>query len=206
MKVELDTDACVRRNVAYLPLYFVGYSLVGWIYEVILVIVRDGRFVNRGFLAGPWLPIYGVGGLLVYWLIYPHMNRTLMVSVGHRSFDAQPFLTLVLISCVAAAVELCSTYVLDFFHVDWTALWQYYDFRWNFDGRIAILPSVVFGVCGWLMIKYVQPLLESVQQQMHRKWVKWCYYVLILMFTVDICVHLRIGSHYTDVAIWTFGH
>ena len=194
------------QKFSYLPLYFVGYSLVGWIYEVLLLLVRDGRLLNRGFLTGPWLPIYGVGGILVYFFVYPYSQQELNVKVGKYRINIMSCVLFIAISLIAAIVELFSTYVMDFFHVDWTILWEYYEFRWNFDGRIAVVPSAVFGLCGVAMLRYVQPMLEDVRRNLNRRWVKWSYYLVLFMFTVDMFIHLRTGCHYTDVAIWTFRH
>ena len=56
---------CEKMNVKKLLtdaafLFLVG-SLIGWLYEVGLHLVKDGVFVNRGMLHGPWVPIYGLG-------------------------------------------------------------------------------------------------------------------------------------------------
>ncbi|NBI91778.1 hypothetical protein D3Z45_14660 [Lachnospiraceae bacterium] len=48
----------------YVLLFFL-LSLVGWLWEIAIYLVQDGRFVNRGILLGPWLPVYGSGGLLL---------------------------------------------------------------------------------------------------------------------------------------------
>lgn len=48
----------------YVLLFFL-LSLAGWLWEIAIYLVQDGRFVNRGILLGPWLPVYGSGGLLL---------------------------------------------------------------------------------------------------------------------------------------------
>ena len=204
MKVVSNKFLTEAQKMSYLPFYFVGYSLVGWIYEVLLLLVREGRLLNRGFLTGPWLPIYGIGGILVYLFVYPYSHQELMIPVGKRRLNIMCFVLFLAISLIAAVVELLSTYVMDWFHVDWTILWEYYEFRWNFDGRIAIVPSAIFGLCGVFMMKYIQPMLDDVRQNMSRRWVKWSCYLVIFIFTVDMFVHLHTGCHYTDIAIWTF--
>ena len=49
-------------SASSLILLFFIFSGMGWIWEVILHIIEDGMIINRGVLAGPWLPIYGAGG------------------------------------------------------------------------------------------------------------------------------------------------
>ena len=57
--------------ISYLIIYFAVYSVLGWIYETVLCSIREQRAVNRGFLNGPYCPIYGVGAML--FLAYPLM-------------------------------------------------------------------------------------------------------------------------------------
>ena len=53
-------------------IYFMLYSMIGWIYEVFLeVVVYRWGFSNRGVLFGPWLPVYGTGALIFIFLVYP---------------------------------------------------------------------------------------------------------------------------------------
>ena len=52
------------RFFFYVLLFFL-LSLAGWLWEIAIYLVQDGRFVNRGILLGPWLPVYGSGGLLL---------------------------------------------------------------------------------------------------------------------------------------------
>ena len=49
-------------------IYFICFAFIGWIYEVALFLIEDHIFVNRGFLYGPWLPVYGFGGIVIYFL------------------------------------------------------------------------------------------------------------------------------------------
>ena len=55
----------MRKKVSfdYYVLLFLFVSFLGWMWEVGIYLVRDGAFVNRGILSGPWLPIYGAGAL-----------------------------------------------------------------------------------------------------------------------------------------------
>ena len=56
-------------SVSSLVLMFFTFSGIGWLWEVGLHLVVDGMFFNRGFMAGPWLPIYGTGGVLILVLL-----------------------------------------------------------------------------------------------------------------------------------------
>ena len=52
--------------------YFFVYGVLGWCVEVAFAAVKEGRFVNRGFLNGPICPIYGVGVTVVVYFLTPY--------------------------------------------------------------------------------------------------------------------------------------
>ncbi|NCC43693.1 MAG: DUF975 family protein, partial [Clostridia bacterium] len=65
-KKRVETLRYVRRySVWSLIMLFLAFSFIGWVWEVSLHLVSDGEFVNRGVLHGPWLPIYGTGGIMI---------------------------------------------------------------------------------------------------------------------------------------------
>ena len=61
-------------NIYMYFLLFLIYSVIGWIVEVINVSIIEKRFINRGFLMGPYCPIYGFGGLLSYLLLKKYLD------------------------------------------------------------------------------------------------------------------------------------
>ena len=65
------------ENVSYLFLLFIIYSFLVWLMEVILVLVTKKKLINRGFLIGPYCPIYGVGVLLAINLLSKYLNISL---------------------------------------------------------------------------------------------------------------------------------
>ena len=62
-------------------IYFICFAFIGWIYEVILFLVDDHILVNRGVLYGPWLPVYGCGGLIIYYLFYRFKNKPVKMKL-----------------------------------------------------------------------------------------------------------------------------
>lgn len=63
----------MKRLTAYILLYnFIGLTVAigGWLWEVLLFFIKEQRFVNRGFLYGPYLPVYGTGAILLSMLFY----------------------------------------------------------------------------------------------------------------------------------------
>lgn len=102
--------------------YFMIYSVVGWIYETTLCSITDRHFVNRGFLNGPYCPIYGSGALLDVLILGRIENPFLLFILG------------VLVTC---SLEYLTSYVMEkLFKARW---WDYSDKKFNIGGRV--LPA-----------------------------------------------------------------
>ena len=157
-------------------LYFFAYSVIGWCYEVFLetVIYRWG-FSNRGILFGPYCPVYGFGMLLFIFTIYRLIkgkslrSRIIMIPV-------------VIIGCglVATAVELLTSYICEFFIGSWP--WQTYaDYKINFQARIALSPSIRFGIGGALFLYLVQPLFSRAVEKLGNRKISIASTLAVLM-------------------------
>ena len=145
----MKREYCWRWD-AVTELFFL-YSAVGWIYEEILeVFIYRTGFTNRGFLFGPYLPVYGFGALLFLILLYPMKRRK-------RWGKLTPLAVFLGSGLIATAVELLTSYGLSYFGLE---LWNYDHYFMNFQGRIALNPSVRFGLGGLLFLYVLQPLFE----------------------------------------------
>lgn len=172
---------------------FVCFAFTGWIYELVVCIFKDNELMNRGFLYGPWLPIYGFGGILLYHTIYLHWHKGQPASWKNSKWT-----TFFVVSFAATGVELISTYVLDALHMDFTTLWTYSDYHFNFQSRIALIPAVQFGLLGVVMIHFAVPKIEKFVYDQDRHMLQ---YVVLVLFVLDLLIHLRTGSTYTDVPL-----
>lgn len=139
-----------------LTLFFIA-CVVGWIYETVLeVFVYKTGFSNRGFLFGPWLPVYGFGVLAFFpgflWLFDKHINKALKIA-----------LTAVFCALVATVMELLTSYILEFFTGGW--LWDYTSrYTYHFQGRIALDTSLRFGVGGTLLLYALMPCIRFIEK------------------------------------------
>ncbi len=168
-----------------LMIYFTLYAVTGWIYEVFLeVVVYRWGFSNRGVLFGPYCPVYGFGALAFLVLVYPLI----------REKDLRKRLLLIpavflLCMLIATAIELFTSYALEFLTGSWP--WQTYaDYAINFQARIALSPSVRFGLGGVLFLYIFQPLFEKMTERMSDQAVKRTALVLLGMFAVDLAATL----------------
>lgn len=172
-------------------IYFLCFAFIGWIYEVVLFLVEDHILVNRGFFYGPWLPVYGVGGMVIYLLFYRLKNKPIKI----KKINIRPLLIFIYITITAMLVELLTTYISDLFKVDWTKLWYYGDDFMNFQGRIALLPGLKFGIIGLLGIYLIIPLIDKFIN-IKKKPVVYTTYIIILIFIIDVIIHIFTGSTY----------
>ena len=84
-------------------LYFFIYSFLGWVCECIYCGIGARRFINRGFLEGPYCPIYGWGALIVLYALEPFKNNLVLL------FFAGMILTSLLEYATSVVMEKCFT-------------------------------------------------------------------------------------------------
>ena len=172
-------------------IYFICFALIGWIYELIIFLVEDHILVNRGFLYGPWLPVYGFGGIVIYLLFYKLKNKP--VKIG--KLNIRPLLLILYISAVAVLVELTTTYICDLIKTDWRTLWYYGDKFMNFQGRIALIPGLKFGLVGIIGIYAIIPLIDKFISIKNKSTYIVSYSIFIIFF-IDVIIHIFTGSTY----------
>ena len=135
----------------YILLFFTG-AFLGWVMEVVCKLIQFGRFINRGFLIGPYCPIYGFGAVLVTALLTP--------------FSESPLAVFVLAMAVCGTLEYLTSYVMEkLFHARW---WDYSRNRFNIQGRVCLLGFTAFACFTVLVVKWIQPGMIWVTEQIPR--------------------------------------
>ena len=130
--------------------YFLIYSFLGWVVEVIYHAVTRGKVINRGFLNGPVCPIYGFGVLSVFALI------NLLKNLG---LPMNSFWIFVFGCALATLIELFGGWLLDkFFHARW---WDYSDRPMNLNGYICVQFSILWGIAILIVVKIFQGFIEK---------------------------------------------
>lgn len=127
-------------------LVFYAYCFLGWCFESTVVSVQQRRFVNRGFLRGPMLPIYGFGATILLHVSLPLYDRPV---------------ELFLASMVAATVFEYVVGVLmeTLFKVKY---WDYSSHRFQFQGRICLQSSLCWGFLGLILARAIHPPVEAI--------------------------------------------
>lgn len=152
----------------YVLLFFI-LAFIGWLWEVILYFFTEHAFVNRGVYEGPYLPIYGFGGLLLY--IFLH------------SFRKKPVRVFFLSAVICSLLEYLTSFFLErHFGIRW---WDYSGHFLNISGRICLLGTVTFGLGGTVLISLFLPFYEKMYQKISGKWRVILCVLLTVIFTAD---------------------
>ena len=144
----MTTDSLVN-----LVLLFFAYAFLGWCIEVTLKYFQFHRFINRGFLTGPWLPIYGSGAALIT-----------VVIKGLAPLEFSVGTTFIVSFLLCGFLEYMTSYVLEKrFHARW---WDYSSKPMNLHGRVWIGNLVLFGLGGVVIVDLINPLLLRLSEHM----------------------------------------
>lgn len=120
--------------------FFTG-SACGYVWEVLIFLVKEGTFRNRGFLYGPWLPVYGIGTVLFSVILSP---RELLPDSSGKYKKNHPVTVFFLSTLLGSGLELVIGWFLDFL---WNLrYWDYSGYFLNFRGYICLASAFGFGV------------------------------------------------------------
>ena len=141
------------ESLINLILLFFAYAFIGWCVEVTLKYFQFHRFINRGFLTGPWLPIYGSGAALIT-----------VVIKGLAPLEFSVGTTFAVSFLLCGFLEYMTSYVLEKrFHARW---WDYSQKPMNLQGRVWIGNLVLFGLGGVVIVDLINPLLLRLSEHM----------------------------------------
>ncbi len=132
--------------IVNLILMFFLFSLIGFVWEVIYITITEKVTANRGMLHGPWLPIYGIGGVIMVLVFAPYRHMPVMIF---------------LVSAIMCSLaEYLTAEVSErVFGCRW---WDYSTKRVNLRGRVCLSGAILFGSCGILGACYLGPILNGI--------------------------------------------
>ena len=137
--------------------------------EVLCKLIQFKRFINRGFLIGPWCPIYGFG--------------TVMITLLLSKFTEDPFAVFGLAILLCGTLEYLTSYIMEkAFHARW---WDYSTKKFNLNGRVCADTLIPFGILGLGMVYYVKPFLFKLYGLLTITAMHIVSVSLIVLFLVD---------------------
>lgn len=171
-------------KICVLVALFLIYSLLGWIIETTYVFVKDNKFVNRGFLIGPVIPIYGTGGMLIFMLF----NR----------FKDKPLLLFLASIIVCTILEYLTSYFMEkLFKTRW---WDYSKRKFNINGRVCLFNSLCFGIMSIIIVYFANPLFLNIIHRIDPMVLKVVVVILSVLFIVDFGVSTKIIYNFKGIS------
>lgn len=155
--------------------FFYLYCFLGWLWETCYVSVRKAKWVNRGFIHGPFLPIYGSGAIVV--LIFTLHFRTsagLVFLTGMASATLLEYFT-------GVAME-------KMFHVRY---WDYSNQPLNLNGHICVFSSLAWGVFSVLLTLYMHNPIERLALSMNQNLLEFIVFLLTVYLSIDMAQSVR---------------
>lgn len=159
------------ENLLLYLIYFFIYAFIGWVVEVSYHAVTIGKFINRGFLSGPYCPIYGFGAIsVIYFLTDIAEKNKLVLFIGSIA--------------IATAIEFVAGFLLEkIFHERW---WDYSDRKLNIGGYVCLKFSVIWGLFCFLLYEAVHPLVKNIVGLIPLNMLKYLDLGLVIIMTIDL--------------------
>ena len=159
-------------------LLFISYAFLGWCMEVGCKYVQFGKFINRGFLIGPYCPIYGWGAIAITILL--------------KRYTYDPFVLFIMSTLVCSIIEYFTSYFMEKkYHARW---WDYSSKKFNINGRICLETLIPFGILGLFIMYVTNPMLFKIYQSMSEIVVHIISITLFIIFIVDNIISSNIIS------------
>ncbi len=164
-------------------LLFYFYCLCGWAWESCYVSARQRRWVNRGFLHGPLLPIYGSGAIIILFAVIPVENSLYLVWLfGMIAATALEYVT-------GAAME----------RVFKVRYWDYSDQKFNLNGHICLTSSIAWGFFSILLVRFVHPPIGRLLARVPALVVDPAALALTAVFAADVVCSVQAALDLKDV-------
>lgn len=157
---------------------FLIYAVMGWLIEVIGEIIRNKKFVNRGFMIGPYCPIYGVGGILI--------------TIFLRDYVNNPFVLFCVAIVICGVLEYLTSYIMEkVFKARW---WDYSKKKFNINGRVCLETIIPFGLLGCFIMYVSNPFLENLLKKVPENVLNILFYICISIYLLDFIISLFVIS------------
>ena len=150
-------------------LLFMIYAILGWIMEVTCKLIQYKRFINRGFLIGPYCPIYGYGALLITILLHKYTN--------------DPIVLFIMAIVVCGTLEYLTSYFMEkIYKARW---WDYSQKKFNINGRVCLGTIVPFGLLGLFIMYVLNPFFLGQIGKLSEMWLNILFWSLLAIYICD---------------------
>lgn len=160
---------------SYILLFFL-YSFLGWCLEVLCKLISDHKFINRGFLIGPYCPIYGTGAIIMTFLLKKYLD--------------DPITLWIMIILCCSILEYFVSFILEkIFHARW---WDYSTNKFNINGRICLETMIPFSIFGLFILYKCNPFFLKLINAIPHTILYLLTIILLIGFIVDLILSTKI--------------
>ena len=159
-------------------LLFISYAFLGWSMEVICKLIETKKFIDRGFLIGPYCPIYGWGAVAITLLLKKYTN--------------DPLELFIMAVIICSVIEYFTSYFMEKkYHARW---WDYSNKKFNINGRICLETMIPFGLLGVAITYITNPLLLNLYNLIPKNMLHIISIILLIGFIIDNIISTNIIS------------
>ena len=158
-----------KNNLFVYIMLFFTLAFIGWCFEVLNEIRKGHGFINRGVLHGPWLPIYGFGGLIIYILL--------------KKYYKKPIIVFSLSFLISAVIEYFTSFYLEI--TKGMVWWDYSKKPFNINGRICLLYTLIFALLATILYYFVIPKIINLLKRVNYKVLSVISIILLSLYLVD---------------------
>ncbi len=173
------SENIIQNKKIYILIFFT-YSFAGWFMESVGGILNVKKFINRGFLIGPYCPVYGIGVVIVSILLKNYSNDIPALFI--------------LSTVICGTLEYLTSYLMEkLFNARW---WDYHNKKFNINGRICLEMLIPFGIASTLIICYLNPLLLKFFQNLNPILIHIITAFLTICIIIDFIISFVIISSF----------
>lgn len=155
---------------------FIIYSFLGWLMEVLLVSFQQRKITARGFLIGPWCPIYGFGALFVTLLL--------------KKYYEDPIVLFIMSFLLGTILEYITSYLMEkIFKARW---WDYTNHKFHINGRVSLTTSLGFGLLGVILVYVFNPFFLKIISNIPNILFNTVMIIILLIFISDVIISFKI--------------
>ena len=166
----------MSKFLFYFLLFFI-YSFIGWVIEMFTVnFVLKQKFADRGFLIGPYCPIYGFASIIMIFILSRYKGDILVLF----------FMSII----ICTIIEYFTSYIMEkLFKARW---WDYSNEPFNLNGRICLINSIGFGILGVLLIRIINPFFVGLLSKLGTNVLNIISLILLILFIFDVIFSFNI--------------
>lgn len=157
----------------YIIIFLIG-AIAGFIYEELFCLIIDKELIKRGFLYGPYLPVYGFGAIIMTYLL--------------KRFKKDPLVVFLLAMLITGIVEYLTGYLMfTIYHRSW---WDYTGLFLNINGYVCLRSVLTFGIGGLLLIYIIEPFVSDLSTRVNKNKYMYASVLIVSILVIDLVLTL----------------